>query len=131
MGIITALSATGLAAGLAFTGTLTGTEPAQAASTGITLPPGGVLEQRITKFCARVPDLLEQAGKAEARLSGDATTKGSLEWLKTRQAKAEASDRKRLANRIERRIERRTERLAALPALKQKLADGKDECATL
>jgi hypothetical protein len=97
MNLITALTATGLAAGLAFTGITS----AQAASTSVTLPPGGVLEHRVSKFCARVPDLLEWTDQAQARISGDATTKGSLEWLKAKQAKAESNNHKRVASRIE------------------------------
>jgi hypothetical protein len=127
MGIITALSATGLAAGLAFTGVSAG----NAASTGVTLPEGGVLEQRVTKFCNRVPDLLERVDRAGTRISGDADTPGSLEWLKARKAKAEENNRERVVNRIERRIERRTERLAKLPELKEKLTKARSECATL
>lgn len=127
MSIMTALSATGLAAGLAFTGSIS----AQAESAGVTLPPGGVLEQRIVKLCTRVPDLLERVDKAQARISGDADTQGSLKWLEAKQAKAESNGNKRIVNRIERRIERRTERLAKLPELKEKLAAAQEECATL
>ena len=127
MGFITALSATGLAAGLAFTGVSAG----NAATSSITLPDGGVLEHRVTTFCNRVPDLLKRVDKASERISGDADTKGSLEWLKARQARAESNDHDRVAARIERRIERRTKRLAALPDRKQNLADAQDECATL
>lgn len=131
MGMITALSATGLAAGLVLTGVSAGNAAPAAAPAGITLPDGGVLEQRITKFCGRVPDLLERIDKASTRISGDADTKGSLAWLKAQQAKAESNDRKRVAQRIERRIERRTDRLARLPELKVKLTAAQGECATL
>ena len=142
MNLITALTATGLTAGLAFTGAVASQAAStsaenisaastSAASTGLTLPPGGVLEQRVTTFCARVPDLRKRADQAQTRISGDATTKGSLEWLKAKQAAAESNDHDRVAARIERRIERRTKRLAALPDRKQKLADAQDECATL
>lgn len=127
MGIITAVTATGLAAGLVFTGVSAG----QAATTGVTLPDGGVLEQRIGKFCARVPDLLERIDKADNRISGDAATKGSLAWLKAKQAKAESKDRPRVAQRIKRRIERRTDRLGKLPELKKRLTAAQSECATL
>jgi len=102
-----------------------------AATASITLPDGGVLEQRVTKFCGNVPDLLERLDKASARISGDADTKGSLAWLKVKQAKAESTDHPRVAKRIERRIERRTERLAKLPELKKKLTAAQGECATL
>ena len=137
MNLITALTATGLAAGLAFTGAVSSqaasvsAENTSAPSASVTLPPGGVLEQRVTKFCARVPDLRKRADRAQTRISGDANTKGSLEWLKARQARAESNDHDRVAARIERRIERRTKRLAALPDRKQNLADAQDECATL
>jgi hypothetical protein len=127
MRFIATLSATGLAASLAFTGI----SSAQAAPASVTLPPGGVLEQRITKFCTRVPDLLERLDKANTRISGDAETKGSLKWLQAREAKAKSNDRKRVVKRIERRIEHRTKRLAKLPELKQKLTAAKGECATL
>jgi len=127
MNLITMLTATGLAAGLAFTGAVS----SQAAGPGVTLPPGGELEHRVTRFCARVPDLLKRADQAQTRISGDATTKGSLEWLKARQADAESHDRDRMAARIERRIERRTDRLAALPERTKNLTAAQDECATL
>jgi|1186.fasta_scaffold1164868_1 hypothetical protein len=127
MGFITALSATGLAAGLAFTGVSAG----NAATSSITLPDGGVLEHRVTTFCNRVPDLLKRVDKASERISGDADTKGSLEWLKARKAKAESNHHPRVVKRIERRIERRTERLAKLPEVKQKLTQAQGECATL
>ena len=126
MGIITALSATVLSAGLMVTGV-----HAASATSSITLPPGGVLEQRVTHFCARVPDLLTRADKAQARLTGDASTKGSLAWLKAREAQATAKKHPRVARRLDQRIERRTQRLAKLPQLKQKLAAATTECAAL
>lgn len=147
MGIVTALSATGLAAGLTFTGALTGgasaapiqAAPLQAApiaapaapAADVTLPPGGVLEKRVTTFCGRIPKLLERADKAQTRISGDAGTKGSLAWLKARQAKAETNQHPRVLKRVDRKIERRTQRLAKLPELKTRLAAAQKECATL
>ena len=85
----------------------------------------------MTKFCNRVPNLIQRVDKAQARISGDADTKGSLAWLKAREAKASANGHKRVANRLDRRIERRTERLAKLPELKTQLSKANDECATL
>jgi len=126
MSLTHVLTATGLSAGLA----LTGVAGAQAASADVTLPPGGVLEKKITAYCGRVPDLLERIDKAQTRINGDADTKGSLAWLKAKQAKAEA-DHPRVAKRLERRIDRRTERLAKLPQLKVKLTAAKGECADL
>lgn len=124
MGIITALSATGLAAGLALTG-------ANAASASVTLPTGGALEQRVTKFCGRIPDLLERVDKAQTRISADAETKGSLAWLEARKDAAQTLDRDQIVRRVERRIERRTERLAALPEVKEQLIAAQGECADL
>ena len=126
MSLTHALTATGLAVGLAFTGVA----GAQAARADVTLPPGGVLEKQITSYCGRVPELLERIDKAQTRINGDADTRGSLAWLKARQAKARA-DHRRVAERLERRIDRRTERLAKLPELKVKLTAAKSECAEL
>ena len=153
MRVVTTVSAVGLAAGLALTGAhmasasprsagaqSAGAQSAGAQSAGvqqaaartdITLPSGGVLEQRVTKFCGRVPKLIERAGKAETRLDAGADTKGSLAWLKAREAKATANHHPRVAKRIERRIERRTDRLKKLPDLKTRLASADKECATL
>ncbi len=143
MRVITSVSAVGLAAGLALTGAHVASASTQAApvvaaapqaaaqQADITLPSGGVLEKRVITFCARVPKLIERAGKAETRLNADADTKGSLAWLKAREAKAEANHHRRVAKRIERRIERRTDRLKKLPQVKTRLATADKECATL
>ena len=127
MSISTALGATGLAFGLVLTGAGAG----HAADTGLTLPPDGVLEKRITAFCGRVPTLLERVDRATTRISGDADTKGSLAWLKAKRATAEGKGAKRVVRRIDRRIERRTERLAKLPEVKAKLTAARQECETL
>jgi hypothetical protein len=124
MSIITAVSAAGLAAGLALTG-------ASAASADVTLPSGGILEQRVTTFCGKVPDLITKVDKAQTRINGDADTKGSLAWLKAKQAKATANNHPRIADRIGLRIKWRTERLAKLPEVKANLTKAKSECATL
>jgi hypothetical protein len=137
MGIITAISATGLAAGLALTGAhvasaSTGASASTSAATAsITLPSGGVLEQRVTNFCGRVPKLIERADKAQVRIGADAGTKGSLAWLKAKEAKAKAAGHKRVVNRLDRVIDRRTKRLAKLPEVKTKLSRANTECGTL
>jgi hypothetical protein len=137
MGITIALitksvAATGLAAGLAVGGVHVASAATPAAAPAdITLPSGGVLEHRVTGFCNRVPNLIKRVDQAQTRLSGDADTKGSLAWLKARQAKAEKNGRAQVVNRLDRRIERRTERLAKLPGWKKKLTAAQSECATL
>jgi hypothetical protein len=129
MRIVTALSAGGLAVGLALTPMAAGAAPAD-----VTLPSGGVLEKRVDRFCDRVPQLIVRADKAQARISGDADTKGSLAWLKARRAKAEAKKGKhheRVVKRLDRRIERRTDRLAKLPQVRKNLQQAKTECAEI
>jgi hypothetical protein len=127
MSIITAVSAAGLAAGLA----LTGASAVNAAPADLTLPSGGILEQRVTKFCGQVPDLLSKVDKAQTRINGDADTKGSLAWLKAKQDQAAANHHPRVADRLGLRLKWRTERLARLPKVKSNLTKAKSECATL
>ena len=113
MGTIAALSAAGLAVGLALTGA-----PDASATT---LPEGGVLQQRLEAFCTRVPHLIERGEKVQPRLAGDADTKGSLAWLRARVDKAEEQGRDRAVRRLERRLERRTELAERLPERLERL----------
>jgi hypothetical protein len=121
MGMIAALSATGLAAGLALTGT-----PAASATT---IPDDGVLHQRLERFCTRVPHLIERGEKVQPRLAGNAETRGSLAWLQARIDKAESESRDRAVKRLERRLERRTELAARLPERLETLRKAQTECA--
>ncbi len=127
MGLFTAITATALSAGLVAGGVTV----ASASDSSITLPPGGVLEQRVTSFCHRVPQLTVRVGKAQARLSGDASTKGSIKWLQAKQEQADKSNHDRVARKLDRVIDRRQKRLARLPQVTTKLAQAKSECATL
>ena len=122
MGMIAALSAAGLAAGLALTGT-----PAASATT---IPDDGVLHQRLERFCTRVPHLIERGGKLQPRLAGDADTKGSLKWLQGRIDQANEKDLPFVAKRLERRLERRTELSQKLPARLDSLRKAQTECGT-
>ena len=121
MGMIAALSAAGLAAGLALTGA--------PAATAATIPDDGVLHQRLERFCTRVPHLIERGGKVQPRLAGDAGTRGSLAWLQARIDKADSEGRQRVVNRLERRLERRTELAAKLPERLETLRKAQAECA--
>jgi hypothetical protein len=116
-----ALSAAGIAAGVALTGV-----PGAAA---VTIPDDGVLHQRLECFCTRVPHLVERAEKVQPRLAGDADTRGSLAWLRARVARAEGEGRGRAANRLERRLERRTELAERLPERLENLRKARTECA--
>jgi hypothetical protein len=127
MSIITAVCATGLAAGLV----LTGVSAATASPADITLPPGGVLEQRVIHFCDRVPTLIERADKAQLRITAGADTKGSLAWLRARRAIAVSKKHPRVVKRLDAIIVRRTERLNKLPTLEAKLKTAQSECSTL
>jgi hypothetical protein len=127
MSIITAVSATGLAAGLVFSG-VTG---ASASNADITLPSGGVLAQRVTTYCNRVPDLIERADKAQTRISAGAETKGSLAWLKDKRNTAVSKKHPRVVHRLDKVIARRTARLQKLPTVEANLATAKTECAAL
>ena len=139
MGAITAVSALGLAAGLALTGAnLASAAPTSAtpttpttSSSSITLPGGSVLANKITNYCGRVPKLIERADTAQTRIDGSATTKGSLLWLKAREAKATGNKHPRVAKRIDKVIARRTKRLSRLPEIKTRLTAANTECATL
>ena len=121
MGMIAALSAAGLAAGLALTGA-----PAASAAT---IPDDGVLHQRLERFCTRVPHLVERGEKVQPRLAGDADTKGSLAWLQARVDRAEEEGRRRAVQRHERRLERRTELSKKLPQRLETLRKAQTECA--
>jgi len=121
MGTIAALSAAGLAAGLALTG-------APSAS-AVTVPDDGVLHQRLERFCTRVPNLIERGEKLQPRLAGDAETRGSLKWLQARVDRAEKEGRQRAARRLEFRLERRTELSQKLPARLDSLRKATTECA--
>lgn len=123
MGMIAALSAAGLTAGLALTGT-----PAASATT---IPDDGVLQQRLERFCTRVPNLIERGEKLGPRLAGDAGTRGSLKWLQAKIDQAEREDLPGLARRLERRLERRTELSQKLPERLDALAEAKTECAAV
>jgi len=121
MGMIAALSAAGLAAGLALTGA--------PAATAATIRDDGVLHQRLERFCTRVPHLIERGEKVQPRLAGDAETRGSLAWLQARIDKAESESRDRAVKRLERRLERRTELAARLPERLETLRKAQTECA--
>jgi hypothetical protein len=138
MGLITALSAAGLAAGLAVTGATAAaasapasSAPAASAAADITLPSGSILAQKVTRYCARVPDLQARAVKAQARLSGSAGTKGSIAWLKAREAAQQKKGHPAVVNRIDKIVTRRTARLAKLPTVESNLAKAKTQCAGL
>jgi hypothetical protein len=119
--MIAALSAAGLAAGLALTGA-----PSASATT---IPDDGVLQQRLERFCTRVPHLIERGGKLQPRLAGDADTRGSLKWLQAKIDKAEEKDLQFVVKRLERRLERRTELSQNLPARLDALRKAQTECA--
>lgn len=135
MKLITVIASTGLAAGLAIGGVAVASatsspSPSSSSSSAVVLPPGGVLANRITTFCAHAPARAERAAKAQQRLSGSATTKGSIAHLKARQAKIDDKHPK-AAQRLGKVVDRRTDRLTKLPERRKNLAAAQTECSTL
>jgi hypothetical protein len=122
MGLITALSAAGLAVGVALTGAPT------ASASVADIPDDGVLHQRLESFCTRVPHLIERGGKLQPKLAGDANTRGSLKWLQARVDKAESEHRDAAVRRLERRLERRTTLAEKLPERLENLKKAQSEC---
>jgi hypothetical protein len=134
MKLMTVIASTGLAAGLAIGGVAVASatsSPDPSSSGAVTLPAGGVLEKRVTTFCEHAPALAQRAERAQTRLSGDASVKGSLAWLKARQAKVDAQKHPRAQKRLDTVVERRSKRLARLPQRQKDLATAQSECATL
>jgi hypothetical protein len=146
MGPVTALSAAGLAVGLAVTGVsaaaglsaspATSTSPAASAtstqSSGpVTLPQNGVLQHRLERACGKMPANIQRAEKAQTRLGKDASTKGSLAWLRAKAEKAQKTNHPRIAKRIDQRIARRSMRLTNLPQRITKLQAAQRECTTI
>jgi hypothetical protein len=121
--MIAALSAAGLAVGVALTGAPTATASTSA------IPDDGVLHQRLEKFCTRVPHLIERGEKLQPRLAGDADTKGSLKWLQARIDKAESEKRDAAVRRLERRLDRRTTLSEKLPERLANLRKAQGECS--
>jgi hypothetical protein len=66
-------------------------------------------------LCARVPKAVVRTQALEKRLAADASTKGSLAWLRTRIDEAKASNRDQVVTVLQNRLEYRTALAQFLP----------------
>lgn len=66
-------------------------------------------------LCARVPKAIARTQALEKRLAADASTKGSLAWLKAKADAAQAAHQTELATSLERRLAFRKELAQFLP----------------
>lgn len=83
----------------------------------------------VAALCEREPKQAARADKLIARLSGDAGTKGSVQWLNARAAKVQAKD-PALAAIITDRAQERQSQLATLKIRKDELAKTAAWCGT-
>jgi hypothetical protein len=124
MGLGIALAASGLAGTLAVTGlAATG---ATAAETG---DGAGEPRHRLVTACARVPHAVERTERLQARLAGDAETRGSLAFLEDRIARATQAGHDDVATVLTARLEFRRELAGILPSRLEYLAVASDVCA--
>jgi hypothetical protein len=101
----------------------TGTTSAQA-------PEGDDLRPRLERVCLRIPNMQIRTDNVLARISGDASTRGSLAWLDVKISEAEANERPQLAEVL---TNRRAVREAAVPVLEARrdaLAGLAEQCAS-
>jgi hypothetical protein len=85
----------------------------------------GVME----KACARIPVRIERVEKVQARLAGDAETKGSIARAQMRMEKARAEGREDAAKIFENRVAIRKDIAAALPDILVHLKSSAEVCA--
>ncbi|MBO9553394.1 hypothetical protein [Cellulomonas sp.] len=83
------------------------------------------------RLCARAATAQDRVAGLLARISGDATTQGSVAWLRARAADARHAGHDAQADRLERRADRRAERLTTLQDADDRLAHAAAICAQL
>ena len=88
-----------------------------------------ILGQRAKRVCKREPRVAKRVDKLIARFSGDATTRGSVLWLKARADKVRASDAQ-LASIIDSRAQIRQSRINTLKLRQGELAKVASWCST-
>lgn len=83
----------------------------------ITLTP-----EESAKLCdQRIPRLLDRITRTSERINGDATTVGSVEFIKERADQAREQGRDADARRLEERADRRSGRVAQLADVRQRV----------
>lgn len=86
------------------------------------------IEERVDWLCARVPLVTRRVERALDRINGDATVRGSIEWLHDRADQARDAGRDDLAELIEGRIDIRIERIDVLEARLDWLSQAAQLC---
>jgi hypothetical protein len=88
----------------------------------------GDLPARYERACLRIPNLTIRTTNFITRLTGDASTKGSLAWLQAQIDDAKAKNRTQLATVLENRLAVRTQTLEVLKVRQERLAKLADTC---
>ena len=73
-----------------------------------------------------LPKLTDRANKLTARINGDASTRGSLAWLKMRAQDQRAKGHTQAADRLDQRATKRQGRLTDLANIQQRLSAFKN-----
>ena len=102
------------------------TEPSEPGSVTITLSP-----EQVTRLCdRRLPKIEKRTTRLVERIGGDANTRGSAEWLRTKAKSESEAGRETSAQLLEERADRREGRVDQLNQVKQWAADFRTEhCA--
>lgn len=94
-------------------------------------PSADDVRPRVERACARIPNLETRIERAIERINGDASVRGSLEWLDARIAAAEEAGRTDLATALTNRRAVRVATLDVLELRQANLAEFAELCAGL
>ncbi|MBL8930230.1 MAG: hypothetical protein JNL54_08935 [Kineosporiaceae bacterium] len=86
-------------------------------------------QDRREQLCGRIGTRIERVQRAQARLSGDATTAGSIARAEARAAEARTAGHEDLARVMDNRAAIRRDLAAALPDILLRLQDSQQVCA--
>ncbi len=86
-------------------------------------------QDRKEQLCGRIGNRIERVQRAQARLSGDATTAGSIARAEARAAEARTAGHEDLARVMDNRAAIRRDLAAALPDILLRLQDSQQVCA--
>jgi propanediol dehydratase small subunit len=115
-----------LAAGLVLGGAATAsatTDPSAPAPVTVTLSP-----EQVQNLCEkRLPKIEQRTTRLLDRINGDASVRGSVQWLKARAAKERDAGRETSAQLLEERADRRGGRVGQLNQVKQWVSDFRSQ----
>jgi len=99
------------------------TEPAEPGSVTITLSP-----EQVANLCEkRLPRIEKRTTRLVEKINGDASVRGSAEWLRARAAKERDAGRETTAQTLEERADRRAGHVDKLNEIKQWATDFQTE----